>query len=149
MHHAVLVHVVERVADAQGDAHRPLDGQPALAVRTLFVENSPQQRAFHPLDHHVGAAALFAIVGLHHAGVVEFLADFLLALEALDEHGVGLHLRVRHLDGHLPAVAQVGSPEQCRHAAARNCSVQTIVVQHVSGFECGHERIPHNTLILS
>jgi hypothetical protein len=37
----------------------------------LFVQNGAQQPAIHPLDDHVEAAALFAVVGLHHAGVVD------------------------------------------------------------------------------
>jgi len=82
--------------------HGSLDGQ-AL----LFVENVAQQAAVDPLDDHVAAAALFAVVGFHHAGVVDLLADLLLAAEAFKQNRIGFHLRMRHLDGHGAAAAQV------------------------------------------
>ena len=76
----------------------------------LLIQNGSQQPALHPLDHHVEAAALFAVEGLHHAGVVELLANLLLAAEALHQHRVGLHLRVGNLDGHLAARRADPSP---------------------------------------
>ena len=98
MDDAALVHVVERIADAEGDFDRAISGQ-----FFLFVQNGAQESAIDPLDDHVEAAAVFAVEGLDHAGMVELLPNLLFALEALEEHRVGFHLRKRDLDGHLPA----------------------------------------------
>ena len=145
VHHAVLVHVVEGVADAQRNA----GPRARWAACAALVQNRPQQPPLDPLDDHVEAAALFAVVGLHHAGVVQFLADLLLALEALDQDRVGLHLRQRNLDGHLPAVVQVGGPVEHRHAAVGNGGLDAVVVERFSGFKRRPERVLHGNSILS
>ena len=95
----------------------------------------PQQPPVHPLDDHVDAAALFAVVGLHHAGVVQRLADLLFAIEALEQDRVGFHLRVGHLDGHLLAGLLVGRLVKHRHAGAGNRRVDAVVVKRLSGFK--------------
>ena len=78
MHHAVLVHVVQGIADSQRDFHSVLNRQ-----LLFFVQDRAQQPAFDPLHHHVELAALFAVECLHHARVIEQLPDLLLPLEAL------------------------------------------------------------------
>ena len=103
----------------------------------FFVQNRAQQPPVNPLDDHVTPAALFAVVGLHHAGMVELLADLLLAPEALQQNRVGLHLRMRNLHRHLPSVAQIRRAVERGHAAARNLRIQAVVVQRVSGFKLG------------
>ncbi len=143
MHHAVLVQVVQRIANGNGQRNGAVDGQLPLLIQAPFIQNGPQQPALHPLDHHVGAAALFAVVGLHHAGVVNLLADLLLAAEALEQNGVGFHLRMRHLHGHRPAVAQVSGAEKRGHAAAGNLRIQEVVIQGFSNFERGHDCCQH------
>jgi hypothetical protein len=130
VHHAVLVQVVERFADGHGEGHGAAHGQ-----FSLFVEDGTQQPSVDPLDHHVEAAALFAVVGLHHAGVVDLLADLLLAPEALEQNRIFFHLRVRRLERHRPAGAQVRGAEERGHAGARDLRVQAVVVQGFSNFE--------------
>ena len=115
----------------------------------LFVENVAQQAAVDPLDDHVEAAALFAVVGFHHAGVVDLLADLLLAAEALEQNRIGFHLRVRHLDGHGPAGAQVRGAEERGHAAAGNLRFQAVVVQGFSDFGRGHHYCQHRNSSLT
>ena len=70
--------------------------------------------------------------------MVEFLADLLLALEALDQNRIRLHLGERNLDGHLSAGIQVGRPVEHRHAAVGDGGIDAVVVERVSGFVGGH-----------
>ncbi len=133
VHNAALVHVVESLADTQRDFDRALDGQ-----LLLLVQNGPQQPALSPLHDHVSAAALLVVVGPHNAGVIEKLANLLFALEALEEHRVGFHLRQRHLDRHVMAVVVVERLVQHRHAAGGNLRFDQVVVEHFSGFKVSH-----------
>ena len=84
----------------------------------LLAQHLPEQAAVHPLHHHVELAAVVVGQHLHDAGMVELLADLALALEAVEEHRIGFHLRVRNLDRHLAAVAHVGGAKDRGHAAA-------------------------------
>ena len=85
MHHAVAVNVVERVQNL----HRELDG--ALRRQLLlFMDDVAQQPALHPLHHHVDLAAGVVSQHLHHAGMIQHLADLRFALEALEQHRIGL-----------------------------------------------------------
>jgi len=70
-----------------------------------------EQAAFHPLHHHVDAAALGIGEHAHDAGVVHLLADLALAAEAVEQGGVGFHLGMRNFDGHLAAVTQIRGAE--------------------------------------
>ena len=78
----------------------------------FLVQDRPQQPAFDPLNHHVKAAALFAVIGLDHARMVKFLANLLLALEALHQNRIVFHLSVRNFDGHPLAIEQGPWPDR-------------------------------------
>ena len=149
MHHTVLVHIVQCVADAQSDVDGPVDRQPAVLIPFLLVQDRPQQPSLHPLDHHVKPAAILSVVGFYHAGVVQLLADLLLPLEALHQDRVHLQLRMGNLDSHLLSARQIGGLEERRHPAARNHRIQAVVVQRISGFERRYEFVLHCNSILS
>ena len=53
-------------------------------------------------------------------GMVELFADAGLALEAVEEDRIGLHIGVRNLQRHLAVVAHVGGAIDGGHAAAGN-----------------------------
>ena len=78
----------------------------------------PQQPPVHPLHHHVELAAVVIRQHFHDAGMIELLADFALAVETVEEHGIGFHFRMRDLDGDLSAGAQIGGAIDGSHAAA-------------------------------
>ena len=105
MHDPPLVHVVQRAAHPQRNLDRTLDRE-----LLLFVQQGAQQSPVHPLHNHVHPAALFAIKGLHHTGVIQQLADLLFAFETLKQHRVCFHLRVRNLDGDLAIMSKVSCP---------------------------------------
>ena len=130
----MLMQVVESIADGNGEGHGAIDGQ-----LSLLVQNGAQQPAVDPLDDHVTAAAIFAVEGLDDSRMIDLLADRLFAPEALEKNRIGFHLRMRNLQCHRTARAQVGSAEERGHAAARNFGVQTVVVQRVPGFEFRHD----------
>ena len=74
--------------------------------------------------------------------MVEFLADFLFALEAVEENRVGFHFRVRDFDGDGLPVAHVGGRENGGHAAAGDKAVDAVVIELIAGVEsihCGTE----------
>ena len=73
----LAVDVLQRVADAERDVDGALDGQFLLLDQDLA-----QQPAVHPLHDHVDPAAVFVVIHLHHAGVIELLADLFFALES-------------------------------------------------------------------
>ena len=114
MHHAVAVDVIQRVADRDGD----LDGALGRQHSCLLMQNLAQQAALHPLHHHVDPAAVAVRQHFHDAGMIQLFADLGLALEAVEEHRVGFHLRMRDLDGDLAAVAHIGGAKNRGHAAA-------------------------------
>ena len=97
-----------------------------------------QQFPRHPFHHNVGIVP--ALVGnhLHDAGVIELFADLLLALEALEEDGVALHLGVGNLDGHGLSGAQVGALEDRGHAAAGDQAVDLEVVELFASVDRDH-----------
>ena len=100
------------------------------------VQHLAEQAAVHPLHHHVDLAAVVVGQHLHDAGVVQLLADFGLALEAIVKHGIGFHLRMRNLDRDLAAVAHIGGAKNGRHAAAGDKSFNAVVVELIAGMEC-------------
>src|SRR6185437_306815 len=98
MDDAVLVHVIEGIADAESDLDCPLDGK-----LLFFVEDGTEQATVDPLDHHVGPAALFVVEGLHNAGVIEELTYLLLTIESLEQDRIRFHLGKRNFDGYEAA----------------------------------------------
>ena len=134
MHHAVAVDVIQRIAYAQRDSHRAFGRQLAL-----FVHQLAQQPSLHPLHHHVAFAALFVIAqDLHHPGMIQFSADLLFALEALEKHRVAFHLNVRNLDGDRAPGARVPAAEDRSHTAARGHVLKVIVVELPARLELSH-----------
>ena len=88
MDDAVAVDVVQRIADAQRDSYGALRRK-----FLLLVEDFAQQPAIDPFHHHVDLAAVAVGVHLHHAGMIEGLADILLAMKAVEEDRVAFHFR--------------------------------------------------------
>ena len=88
-----------------------------------------QQAALHPLHHHVELAAFVVAEDLHHARMIEHLADLFLAAEAVEKHRVALHFRMRNLDGHRAARARIRAAEYGCHAAVRNQTVDAVMVE--------------------
>ncbi len=101
----------------------------------LLVQNRAQQPALDPLDHHVAAAAVFAVDR---------------SSPCRDGRSPGRSPprggSARAEPGRLPspdaepsrppaAVAQIRRAEERGHAAARNLRLQAVVVQRLSGFQ--------------
>src|SRR5215469_3695430 len=112
MHHALAVDVLQRPADAERDLHS------ALRRKLPLIKNLPQQPPFNPLHNHVNLAMAVLAHYLHHARMIQLLADLLLAMETIEEDGIGLHLRMRDLYGYLVSVIQIDGPKDRCHAAA-------------------------------
>ena len=83
-------------------------------------------------------AAVVVGEDLHDAGVIELLADFLFAMETVEEYRVGFHFRMRNLDGDGSAVAQVRAAKNRRHAAAGDQAFDAVVIELVAGMEFAH-----------
>ncbi len=75
--------------------------------------------------------------------MIELLADFLLAMEAVEEDRVALHLRVRDLDGDLAV--------RCARSVARKMEAMplratsafdAVVIELVAGMEWSHWAAP-------
>jgi hypothetical protein len=105
------------------------------SVNAALVNDAAQQPALAPLHHHVNARALFAAVDAHHPWVVEFFADSRLALEAVGEQRVGLHVGVGNLERHNPVVAQIRGAKNGGHAASRNRCVDAIGIDLCAGLQ--------------
>ena len=135
VNHSSLVDVFERFADADGDAFRAL-GRELL----FFVENLAQQPPFHPFHRHVHPAGVKLRQHLHHAGMIEFAADFGLAMEAIEEKRIALQFGMGNLEGHHASVAQVGGAEDGGHAAARDQAVDAVMIELVAGTQGGDHR---------
>ncbi len=110
--HPLGVEVGQGGADLAGEVEGLLGGERVLA------EQRSQRTALHVLHHHVHPALLGGGEHLHHVGVVQPLADLVLAPEALVEDHVALELYVRNLERHGLAADGVDGLEDGGHAAA-------------------------------
>src|SRR6266849_774210 len=135
MYHSVAMNVIQGVADRNRDTPGPFNRQ-----LSSLAQNLAEQAALYPLHHHVDAAAVFIREHFHHAGVIEFFADFRLALEALEEYRVRFHLRMRNFDCDLTAGAHIRGTKNGGHPAAGNDRLNTVVVELVAGMYWCHER---------
>jgi len=124
VHYASAVDVVECLADTAGDAQGPIGGN-ALGP----AQNIAQEPPFHPLHHHVRAAAPLVGKDLHHRGVIQIAPDFLLLAEAVDQQRVVFHVGMGHFDGYHRAGAQIGSAKDRGHAAACGHAFETIMIE--------------------
>ena len=70
--------------------------------------------------------------------MIEFLADFGFALEAVEEEWVGLHFRMRDFDGDRGRCCEVGRLEDRGHAAARDELIETVMIELVASAEFVH-----------
>ena len=133
MNDALAMDVVEGVAQRESDA----DG-PFLGKLFLFIQNLAQQAAVHPFQDHVAAAALFIVVYTNNAGVIELLADFLLALEAVKQDRVGFHFLMGNLDRDGAPVARVRPAKNRGHAASGDQGIDAVMVERITGMEVAH-----------
>ncbi len=79
MHHAVAMDVIQSVRDMDGDRSGALQRQLAAVLKNL-----PQEPAIHPLHYHVQLATVVVVQYLHHAWMVQFLADLGLTLKTIE-----------------------------------------------------------------
>ncbi len=100
-----------------------------------LVQDLAQQAAFAPLHHHVDAGALLAAEDAHHLGMIELFADAGLALEAVEEDGIGFQVGVGNLEGDDAVVAQVGGAVDGGHAAAGDWRFNAVGVDLRAGFQ--------------
>ena len=77
---------------------------------------------------------------LHYGGMVEGLADFRFAVEAVEKNRVAFHLRVGHFDSDLTAGFKVGGAENGGHAARSHHAFDLIVVELIPRVELLHAR---------
>jgi hypothetical protein len=111
---AVLVQVVQRIADAAGVAHGLGFGK-----RLLAFEDPGERLAVEKLHHQVGPAlGRVHLDNLEDARVVEAGADLLLTPEAFETGDIALERHKRHLDCDHTAGLAVVRPEDRRHVAA-------------------------------
>ena len=104
----------------------------------VFVEDLAEQAAVDPLHDHVDAAAIVVGEDFHHAGMVERLADFGFALEAVVEGGIALDFRVGNLYRDLAAVAQISGAKNGCHAAAGDEAFNSVMIELIAGMERVH-----------
>jgi len=93
-----------------------------------LIEDMPQQAPFAPFHDHVDAGAFFTAKDAHHHGMLQAFADGSLALKAVEEDRIGLHVGVGNLEGESAAIAQIGGLVNGGHAAARNLRVDAVGV---------------------
>ena len=105
MNDAVRVDVVKRFGNADRYMHRALGRQ-----LLLFDQNLAKQAAFHPLHHHIDAAVAVGWKYLHHVRMVQRRADILLALEAVEQYRIALHLRMGDFDRNRCTCIDVDAP---------------------------------------
>ena len=66
--------------------------------------------------------------------MVESFADAGLALEAIEEDGIGFHIGVGNLQGHHPVVAHIRGAKDGCHPAAGNGRLDAVIVDLRTGF---------------
>ena len=64
--------------------------------------------------------------------MVEFRADIMLALKAVEEHRVAFHFRMRNFDGDRLARTRIYAAKDRGHAAAGNQLFNDVVVELVA-----------------
>ena len=133
VHDPLAVNVIQRLANLECDPHRALGGK-----LSLLVEDLTQQPPLHPLHDHVDPAAAILTYHLHYAGVIQLLANFLLAIKAVEENRVALHLGMRNLDGDRATGAQIRAAKDRGHAAACSDAFNLVVIELIARMEWSH-----------
>ena len=100
--------------------HLDGDTNSAILRHPAFGEDLAQQSAIAPLHHHVNARALFAAEHAHHHGVIELLANFRFALEAIEENRIGFHVGVWNFQGDDTIVPRIHGAKNRSHTASRD-----------------------------
>src|SRR5215475_8487239 len=134
MDYAVGMDIFERRGDLQGDPESTFAGELAL----LF-QNLAQQPAVNPLHRHIELTVIEVGKNFHHAGMIEFFAYLLLALEAVVEDRIRFHLGVGNLDGDGLARALVNGTKNRGHAATGGNAFNAVMVELIASVEKGHE----------
>ena len=124
MHDPLAMNVIEGLAQGESNADGALRGK-----LFLFVQDLAQQAAVHPFQNHVAAAALFIVEYANDAGMIEFFADFLFALEAVEQDRVGFHFLVGNLDRDGAPVARVRAAENRGHAASGDQAIDAVMIE--------------------
>jgi hypothetical protein len=70
--------------------------------------------------------------------VIQLLANLLLAMEAVEENRVALHLGMRNLDGNRVPGAQIRTAKDGGHAAACSDAFNVVVIESVARMEWSH-----------
>ena len=119
VHHAIRVNVVEGFKSLDGDADSAVLGNSAQ------VEDAAQETALAPLHDHVNTRALVAAKDVHDIGMVQPFANGRLALEAVEEDGIGFHVGVGNLERNRASIARVaGAVDRGHPAFATGASIR-------------------------
>jgi hypothetical protein len=123
MNDAVGVRVPEGVGGLRGDAER-------VGERKLLLAVQPVAKRL-PLDERHGepeiAVGLAAVVHRQDVGMLEPSGETDLALEALGAEGVP-EVRMQHLEGDGPVVAEIVRQVDGRHAAVTELAVDGVAL---------------------
>ena len=130
VHDAFAMDIFEGIADSQRDTNGAVNGQ-----LFLFDQDLPQQPPIHPFHDHVHAAAIIVGVYLHHARMIELLANLFFALEAIVEKRIGFHFRMGNFDGYGTPALQVGGAINRGHTAPGDEVFQAVMIELGTGVE--------------
>ena len=136
VHHSLAVHVLQGDADFHGDPNRAIDRKLPLLCKDLA-----EQAPVRPLGGHIKPLAAIVMQNLDHRGMIEFLADFGFAIEAVVENRVSLGLRVRHLKSDGLACAQIAGAKNGGHTARSHHAFDLVMVDLVPRVELLHAPI--------
>jgi hypothetical protein len=125
--YTLAMQIIERVADAEGNAEGAFRSQGAA-----LAEYAPERAALDPLHHKILPRALAASADfgekLHDGGMVEFFSNLALAEEALVKDRVAFEFEVGEFEGDLPTGIEVLAPINAGGGAAGNEFVECVMV---------------------
>jgi len=100
-----------------------------------LVHDLAQEPAGTPLHDHVDAGALFVAKYPHYVGVLEPFADASFTIEPVREDWIGLHVRMRDLEGDGAVIAHIGGAVDGSHTAAGNGGINPVRIDLRTGFK--------------
>jgi hypothetical protein len=129
VHNSVIVDVLQRLADGDGDSYRSL-------LRDLATGHDfPKASTFQPFQHKIRLASMPLRHDFNDPGVIQTFSNFLLALKSLGEGGIGFQFRMRQFDGDWSIRPQIDCVKDRIGIGSSHDPIKTVMIKLIAEAE--------------